>query len=51
MTKKTMKQKLAEKIALLAENQTKNYVGKSYPIGVHEPEVPEAVMKFVEKSE
>jgi hypothetical protein len=26
-------------------------VGKSYPIGVHEPEVPEAVMKFVEKSE
>ena len=49
--KKTIKQRLAEKVAFLAEKQTKNYVGKSFPAGFHEIEIPEAVMKFVEKSE
>jgi len=49
MKKQIMKQKLAKRIALLAERQTKNYVGKSFPIGIHEVTVPEAVRKQLKK--
>ncbi|MCL2253986.1 MAG: hypothetical protein FWC09_06015 [Lachnospiraceae bacterium] len=45
MNSRIIKQTLAKGIARLAEKQAQNYVGKSFPLGLHEAVVPEAVKK------
>ena len=48
--KETFEKKIAEKITNLAYNTTKNSVGKSIPLLVHEVKMPESVRKeFLKK--
>ena len=48
--KKALEKKIAERISGLAYNTTKNSVGKSVPLLVHEVKMPDSVKKeFLEK--
>ena len=51
MKKKEMKSKLAEKIVDKARKRAYQTVGRSWPMGVHEVEVPKELKKFVEEHE
>lgn len=44
-----MKEKLAEKIKEMALKAARKSVGKSFPIGVYEPEIPQELIREIRR--